>query len=136
MGAIYKARNLRLDRIVALKVLPETLTKRDRSFIQRFLREARAAARLEHPNVVPVYAVAFEGGHYVIEMPLIKGKTLRDMISSEGAVAPLNAARLIHDAAMGLAAAHKHGIFHRDVKPANLLLNEDGRVQVIQNGEI
>ena len=121
MAEVYLARDLLLDRPVALKVLfPEFAT--DRSFVERFRREARSAANLNHPNIVSIYDWGEEGGTYFIVMEYVDGLTLRDVIRRQG---PLNASRAAEigaDIAHALHFAHVGGVIHRDVKPGNVLI--------------
>jgi len=133
MGVVYKAHEQSLNRFVALKVLGEHLGD-DPSYVQRFLREARSAAALNHPNIVQIYAVdEFEGKHY-FAMEFVKGKSVLEMIRAEGKLDPVLAARLCLQAASGLAAAHEKGIIHRDIKPANLMVDERGLLKITDFG--
>jgi serine/threonine protein kinase len=133
MSTVFAGHDLRLDRAAAVKVLRDDLA-RDPSFRRRFAREARAAARVVHPNVVAVYDTGEDaGGETFIVMELLSGRTF----VRELARGPLDEARLraVADAVLGaLAAAHAEGIVHRDVKPANLLLDDDDRVKVADFG--
>jgi eukaryotic-like serine/threonine-protein kinase len=119
------ARDVELDRLVALKRLAENLS-RDGDLRARFLREARLAARLAHPNVVRVYDVGEDGGQPFIAMEYVDGETLADLVARRGALPPDEVAALGIQIARGLAAAHEAGLVHRDVKPQNLLLRSDG----------
>jgi serine/threonine-protein kinase len=131
MAEVYLARDLLLDRPVALKVLfPEFST--DRSFVERFRREARAAANLNHPNIVAVYDWGEEGGTYFIVMEYVEGRTLRDVIRGEGPLHPNRAAEIGADIAAALEFAHRRGVIHRDVKPGNVLIS--GTVKVTDFG--
>ncbi|NOZ21428.1 MAG: protein kinase [Planctomycetes bacterium] len=134
MGAVYRARNIRLSKIVALKVLPAWLKERDRTFVERFIREAQSTAQLEHPNVVAVHFVGSDAGHYFIEMQYVDGKTLAEILRDPENISVSQATRIITDAARALGAAHSKGIVHRDVKPENIMLTIDGQVKVADFG--
>ncbi|MBL8137570.1 MAG: protein kinase [Acidobacteria bacterium] len=132
MGEVFRARDSRLGRDVAIKVLPADVSARpDR--LRRFAQEARAAAALSHPNVLAVYDVHVEGESPYVVSELLEGETLRDALQR----GPLPARRAVDIAvqvASGLAAAHQKGIVHRDVKPANIFLTADGRAKVLDFG--
>jgi serine/threonine-protein kinase len=133
MAEVYVAHDRLLDRRVALKVLfPEFAS--DRSFVERFRREARSAAALNHPNVVSVYDTGDEDGSYFIVMEYVEGRTLRDIIRSEGPLLPQRAADIGADIAAALAFAHRNGVIHRDVKPGNVLIDRGGHVKVTDFG--
>jgi serine/threonine-protein kinase len=125
MAVVYEARQINLDRIVALKILPQQLTL-DASYVARFHQEARSAARLEHPHIVPIYEEgALDGVHY-IAMKYIRGGTLKGLIEREGALQVSHAARILAQIGTALDYAHRQGMIHRDVKPSNILLSEEG----------
>jgi streptogramin lyase/predicted Ser/Thr protein kinase len=124
MGVVYRATHLGLERPVALKVIARELVDR-RGFRERFLRESRLAARLDHPSVVPIYDSREIGGELVVAMRLIKGGDLRQLIDREGPLAPRRAIDLLTQVAEALDAAHAAGIVHRDVKPHNILIEGD-----------
>jgi streptogramin lyase len=124
MGVVYRATHLALDRSVALKVIARHLADDD-GFRERFLRESRLAARLDHPNVVPVYDAREEDGELIVAMRLVEGGDLRKRIRSSGPLAPPQAIDLLGQVAAALDAAHAAGIVHRDVKPHNILLEGD-----------
>jgi beta-lactam-binding protein with PASTA domain/serine/threonine protein kinase len=133
MATVYEATDLRLDRTVAVKVMHPGLGDDD-EFAARFVAEARAAAKLSHPNVVSVFDQGNDDGTVFLAMELIPGHTLRDTIGKE---APLSAARalaLLEPVVSALAAAHRAGLIHRDVKPENVLIADDGRVKVADFG--
>jgi YVTN family beta-propeller protein len=128
MGIVYRARHLALDRERALKVISPALSE-DPRFRERFQRESRLAASLEHPNVVPVDHAGDEGGVLYLSMRLVEGSDLRRMVETQGRLDARRAARLLTGVAAGLDAAHERGLLHRDVKPANVLI-EDGEERV------
>src|SRR4051812_12587094 len=122
MGVVYRARDPQLHRVVALKLIAPELA-RDASFRARFVRESRLAASLDHPNVIPVFDAGEDDGRLYIAMRFIAGTDLQKMIRAEGALDPALAVDLISQAAAALDAAHARGLVHRDVKPANLLVD-------------
>ncbi len=124
MGVVYRATHLGLDRPVALKVIARELADR-RGFRERFLRESRLAARLEHPSVVPIYDSREVDGELLVIMRLVEGGDLRHLIDSEGPLPPQRAINLLSQVADALDAAHAAGIVHRDVKPHNILVEGD-----------
>jgi serine/threonine-protein kinase len=133
MAEVYLARDLQLDRPVALKVLFPELSA-DPNFVARFRREAQAAANLNHPNIVAIYDWGEEGSTYFIVMEYIEGRTLREVLRSEGPLLPDRAADIAADIAAALAFAHRNGVIHRDVKPGNVLITTSGQVKVTDFG--
>jgi serine/threonine protein kinase len=132
MGEVYRALDSRLTRDVALKVMaPEMDANPDRR--QRFAREAQAASRLNHPNIVTIYDIGEEHGVHFIAMEYIRGKTLAQSIPPNGMPAA-GAVRYAAQMASALAKAHSAGVIHRDVKPANIMITEDGLVKVLDFG--
>jgi eukaryotic-like serine/threonine-protein kinase len=132
MGEVYRARDTRLDRNVAVKVLPASLAS-DPERRARFEREARVAARLEHPNVVPLYDVGVDDHTPYIVSELLEGMSLRESLV-RGAVGVRRAVQYAIQIAEGLAAAHERGIVHRDLKPENVFVLADGRVKILDFG--
>ncbi len=132
MGEVYKARDTRLHRIIALKTLPaEKVADADRK--RRFLVEAQAASRLNHPNIVTIHDISEENGVYFIAMEYVAGTTLEQ--ANTGSGLPLkHAMKYAAEIADALAAAHSAGIIHRDLKPANIIITEDGRVKLLDFG--
>ncbi|MGZ6927962.1 MAG: Stk1 family PASTA domain-containing Ser/Thr kinase [Acidimicrobiia bacterium] len=132
MANVYLARDTKLDRLVALKVLPAELS-RDPTFVERFRLEAQSAASLNDPTIVAVYDWGQEQDTSFIVMEFVEGRTLRDVIT-RGPVEPVQAARIGSDIAKALAAAHRAGVVHRDVKPGNVLITPDDEVKVADFG--
>ncbi len=133
MAEVFLASDTRLDRAVALKVMHKEFAGNS-SFIQRFQREARAAAGLNHPNMVQVYDYGTENGAPYIVMEFVRGKTMRDLLRTQGRPTPQRAAEVIADVAGALQYAHENGIVHRDVKPANIMIDSEGTVKVTDFG--
>ena len=132
MGEVYKALDPKLDRQVALKVLPPSLAQNP-DLLARFEREAKAVAALHHPNVLGIYDFGREGEHSYAVMELLEGESLRDRLRA-GALSPKRAVEIARQMAEGLAAAHAKGIVHRDIKPDNVILTQDGHVKVLDFG--
>jgi serine/threonine-protein kinase len=133
MASVELAHDLELDRPVAIKRLAENLAAND-EFKRRFLREARLAARLSHPNIVAVYDVGEEAGRPFIVMQYVEGETLADLLRGRGRLEPEEAVALALQACAGLEAAHEAGLVHRDVKPQNLLVTPGGAVKIADFG--
>ncbi|MDQ2902658.1 MAG: protein kinase [Chloroflexota bacterium] len=133
MATIYRGRDLRMDRVVAIKVLREVYST-DPKFVTRFQREAKAASALQHPNIVQVYDYGQTEGNYFIVMECIEGTDLRRYLRSRGLLDIDRAIIIAHDVALGLGAAHRRGIVHRDVKPQNILVGRDGSIKLTDFG--
>jgi eukaryotic-like serine/threonine-protein kinase len=123
MGVVYLAREVRLDRLVAIKLLPPGLVSL-LGLRERFLAEARTAAQLSQPNIVPIYAVDEAGGYVFLVMAYVEGETLGQRVRRRGPIQAFDAAKLLRDLAWALAYAHAQGVVHRDIKPDNVLLEE------------
>src|SRR5487761_526928 len=133
MAEVFRARDRLLDRPVALKVLFPELSV-DRSFVERFRREAMAAANLSHPNIVPVFDWGEDAGTYFIVMEFVDGNPLSAVLRSSGPLPARRVAEIGARVADALSYAHRHGVVHRDVKPGNVLITEDGQVKVTDFG--
>jgi serine/threonine protein kinase len=132
MGAVYKARQKELDRTVALKILPPGIGD-EPAFAERFAREARALARLNHPNIVTLYEFGRTDGLFFFLMEFVDGVNLRQLLES-GRIAPREALAIVPQICDALQFAHDHGIVHRDIKPENILMDRRGRVKVADFG--
>jgi len=132
MGAVYKARQRGLGRLVALKILPPQVSG-DPAFAERFAREARALARLSHPNIVTVFDLGQSGPLYYFLMELVDGVNLRQLLASQP-MTPREALGLMPQICEGLEYAHGEGVVHRDIKPENILLDQKGRVKIADFG--
>jgi eukaryotic-like serine/threonine-protein kinase len=133
MATVYRALDTRLDREVAVKVLHAWLAEDD-EYVQRFSREAKAAARLSHPNVVAVFDQGIDAGRTYLVMELVPGRTLRDVLRDQGRLAPQEALLALDGVLQALAAAHAAGLVHRDVKPENVMITPSGGVKVADFG--
>jgi len=133
MGTVYRAHHIALDKPVALKVLAGHL-EADAEFVERFQREARAAAKVEHPNVIAVLNVAEEKAQHFIILQFIDGENLEQMLERNGKLDLQTATRIARDAAAGLEGLHAKSIVHRDIKPANIMLSKDGSVKITDFG--
>jgi serine/threonine protein kinase len=132
MAAVFLAHDLVLERQVAIKVLPPDMT-RDGQLIVRFQQEAKTAARLDHPNIIPIHRVESEAGLVYIVMKYVSGQSLEDKLS-KGRLPVPQVRHILHEAALALGHAHRRHIVHRDVKPANIMLDDDGRVVLTDFG--
>ena len=132
MGAVYKARQPRLDRFVALKILaPEKQS--DPQFAERFEREARTLASLAHPNIVAIYDFGEALGHFYLMMEFVDGMTLRQLLQA-GKLSPDEVLGIVPKICDALQFAHERGVIHRDIKPENILLNRQGQVKIADFG--
>lgn len=133
MGSVFLAREIGLDRLVAIKVLPPNLMF-DEGLIERFKREARMVAKLHHPNIIPVYRVHHSHNLAFYTMHFVPGRSLSDIMSGSRTLSLDEVEKVVLDAAAGLGYAHKRGVIHRDVKPANILIDADGQVHLTDFG--
>lgn len=133
MATVYRAMDTRLDRVLALKVMHPALAT-DASFVERFIREAKSVARLAHPNVVAVFDQGAQGSYVYLAMEYVAGCTLRDVLRERGALQPRAALDILEPVLAALGAAHRAGFVHRDMKPENVLIGDDGRVKVADFG--
>ncbi|MER3522213.1 MAG: hypothetical protein C4317_08650 [Acidimicrobiia bacterium] len=133
MARVYRAKDLLLGRTVALKILnPEFAS--DPGFVERFRREARAAASLTHPNIVAVYDSDRDGDTYFLVMEFVDGKSLREILRADGRLHYRRAAEVASEIALALEAAHSKGVVHRDIKPGNIMITRSGEVKVADFG--
>ena len=132
MGEVYKARDARLNRDVAIKILPPSFSA-DPERLQRFAQESRAAAALNHPNILSIYDIGEDRGAPYVVSELLEGETLRDRVRN-GPLAARKAIDYAQQIARGLAAAHERGIVHRDLKPENIFVTNDGRAKILDFG--
>jgi len=124
MATVYKAYHASLDRYVAIKVLHPAF-KEDTTFLARFQREARVLAKLEHPNIIPIYDFADHEGHPYLVMKYVEGETLKARLG-QGPVALAETLKVVDAVGSALAYAHKQGILHRDIKPSNVIITDEG----------
>ncbi len=136
MGMVIQAQDQHLKRIVALKVLRKQLStgEKGKMAIEQFLREARAAASIDHPNIVRVYEINQHSGWWYIAMEMVSGNSLQQIVKAAGALPPSRACPIIADAATGLQVAHELGMVHRDIKPGNILVTRNGHGKVSDFG--
>ncbi|GAA1920290.1 Stk1 family PASTA domain-containing Ser/Thr kinase [Streptomyces sodiiphilus] len=133
MATVYRALDMRLERVLALKVMHPSLAG-DAAFVDRFIREAKAVARLDHPNIVGVHDQSADGQYVYLAMEYVAGCTLRDVLRDSGALQPRAVLDILEPVLAGLGAAHRAGLVHRDIKPENVLIGHDGRVKVADFG--
>ena len=134
MADVYKAKDRLLNRPVAVKILHEAF-KQDKEFVDKFQREAQAAARLSHPNIVNIYDVGVADGDHYIVMEYVPGRTLKDRIRQEGHLSVSESLRVAREIAEALAHAHANNLVHCDIKPHNILMMADGHVIYDVSGE-
>ncbi|HEX5950185.1 MAG TPA: protein kinase, partial [Actinomycetota bacterium] len=133
MAKVYLGTDTVLGRQVAIKLLAPQFAE-DESFVQRFRREAQAAARLSNPNVVSVFDTGTDGGVHFIVMEYVEGRTLEDYLAGGGRIMPDRAIEIAEDVCGALSAAHAQGVIHRDIKPGNIMLTPSGQVKVADFG--
>jgi serine/threonine protein kinase len=133
MGTVFRARDVTLNRLVAIKILPPGKLQ-DANAIARFRREALALAKLSHPHIIQAYDSGQDGDQHFLVMELVEGRSLAAELADKGRLAPTRAADYAHQAALALAHAHRLGLVHRDVKPANLLRDGEGRIKLLDLG--
>jgi formylglycine-generating enzyme required for sulfatase activity/tRNA A-37 threonylcarbamoyl transferase component Bud32 len=133
MGKVYRAKQLSVDRIVAVKILKPNLA-RDRKFLDRFKEEARAAAKLNHPNIVQAIDAGEAGGYFYFAMEFVDGETMHRLMLREGLMDENKAVKIALDTAHALGHAHLHGIVHRDVKPGNIMISKEGLTKLCDLG--
>ncbi len=133
MAVVYRAYDPALQRYVAIKVMAPHMTWEPES-LERFLREARSAAQLKHPNIITIYDIGQESGWYYIVMELVEGVTLKDLLQKKGALTVASILDILRQVAAALDHAHQRGIVHRDIKPGNILIEADGRAVLTDFG--
>jgi predicted Ser/Thr protein kinase len=133
MGAVFLAHDLTLEREVAIKVLPPDISM-DEHIVKRFQQEAKTSAKLDHPNIIPIYRVESDGGLNYFVMKYIAGTSLEDVLEQKQALSIDYIQRVLWEAACALGHAHQRGVVHRDVKPANIMFDHDGRVMLTDFG--
>jgi len=133
MAIVFKAKEKQLDREVAIKVLPFSLAF-DKEFVERFQREARTSAKLEHPNIIPIYRVGKSGRVIYFVMKFLRGKPLSNILAARGSLPPAEIRKILAEVARALAYAHKKEIVHRDIKPDNIMFDEHGHAVVTDFG--
>ena len=133
MGAVFLAHDLTLEREVAIKVLPPDIAQ-DEQVVRRFQQEAKTAAKLDHPNIIPIYRVESDGGLNYFVMKYISGTSLEDLLEKKEPLPVPEIQRILWEAACAIGHAHQRGVVHRDVKPANIMFDHDGRVMLTDFG--
>ncbi len=133
-GVVYRAFDTDLQRSVAIKMLPPKIAKSSQGLVDRFLREARSAAKLSHPNIVTIHQICPYKDTYFIVMELVDGGALHEFLAVQKQFTPQEATRIIRAAAEGLGHAHRRGVIHRDIKPGNIMMTHDGQVKVSDFG--
>jgi len=133
MGIVYKVQDTALDRVVAFKVLPQALTENEQA-VTNFIREAQAAAKLNHPNIVTVYDTGEQNGRYYIAMEYVEGTTIKEILKRKGPISPSGILHVLMQIAEALAYAHEKKVVHRDIKPANAMWTRDKKVKLMDFG--
>ncbi|MBY0400233.1 protein kinase, partial [Myxococcota bacterium] len=133
MGIVYKVKDTALDRLVAFKVLPQALTENEQA-VTNFIREAQAAAKLNHPNIVTVYDTGEQSGRYYIAMEYVEGTTIKEILKKRGPISPSGILHVLMQIAEALAYAHEKKVVHRDIKPANAMWTRDKKVKLMDFG--
>jgi len=133
-GVVYRAFDTDLERSVAIKMLPPNVAKAGPKVLDRFLREARSAAKLSHPNIVTIHQICRYQDTFYIVMELVDGGALHEFLAVERHFKPSEATRIIRAAVEGLGHAHRRGVIHRDIKPGNIMMTNDGQVKVSDFG--
>ncbi len=133
MAVVYQARDLKLNRQVALKVLPRELTF-DKKFVERFKQEIQTLAQLEHPNIIPLYSADERGGYSFFSMKYVRGRSLTDIITEKGKLPVAETLKIARSVCKGLRYAHGEGVVHRDLKPDNIMIDNDGHVYIMDFG--
>lgn len=133
MGVVYLAHHLALNKKVAVKILPDSFAREDER-VQRFIREARSAAQLEHSNIIQIYNIAKHDNFYFIVMQYVDGQSLAGLIKETGKISLFRALDIIKEVALALSVAHRKGIIHRDIKPENIMVTPDGQVKLMDFG--
>ncbi|HSD30712.1 MAG TPA: serine/threonine-protein kinase, partial [Gemmatimonadales bacterium] len=133
MAIVFRAKEKQLDREVAIKVLPFSLAF-DKEFVERFQREARTSAKLEHPNIIPIYRVGKSGRVIFFVMKFLRGKPLSALLAVRGALPPMEIRQILIQMGRALAYAHRSGIVHRDIKPDNIMFDEHGQALLTDFG--
>ena len=134
MGAVYRAVHAKLGRESAIKILPQNLVKDHPQFAARFFVEARAAARVNHPNIVQIHDAGEDGDLHYIAMEFVRGMSLKEFLQKKVFLSEAEALKVVLQAAKGLAEASKQNVIHRDIKPANLMITDKGTVKVADFG--
>ena len=133
MGAVFRATQLSMGRTIALKILPPRLAK-NKEYVERFFREARSAAKLDHPNIVQAIDAGLADGYHYFAMEFVEGKSVEDMLQGGAALPEKQALEIVRDIGRALNYAHEAGIVHRDIKPANILLTAEGVAKLADLG--
>jgi tetratricopeptide (TPR) repeat protein len=133
MGIVYKVQDTALDRMVAFKVLPQALTENEQA-VTNFIREAQAAAKLNHPNIVTVYDTGEQNGRYYIAMEYVEGTTIKEILKRKGPISPSGILHVLMQISEALAYAHEKKVVHRDIKPANAMWTRDKKVKLMDFG--